>query len=60
MNIVDPRLLKNLCTMCKTYRNMNAASKMSGVGFHEGFFDCMACDTCPTSIISLADVDDLY
>jgi hypothetical protein len=30
------------------------------VGYLEGFFECQACDDCPTSIISMANVEDRY
>jgi hypothetical protein len=60
VNIVDPRLLKVLRTTSKGYWSMNGVSKTSQTGFLEGFFECQACDTCLTSILSLADVEDLY
>ena len=59
-NIVDPRLLRELKTTCNTYRSMNGQAETSRAGRLEGFFDCMACEDCPTSILSLADVEDIY
>jgi len=60
VNIVDSWLLKNICTSCHTYRSMNRTAETHRVGYLDGFFDCMACDSCPTSILSMADVEDLY
>jgi len=39
---------------------MNGLAETSRVGRLEGFFDCMACEECPTSILSLTDVEDIY
>jgi hypothetical protein len=39
---------------------MSNRAEISRVGYLEGFFDCQACDDCPTSIISMADVEDMY
>ena len=60
VNIVDPRLLKNLRTTTKGYRSMNGVSETSRTRFLEEFFECQACDTCPANILSLADVEDRY
>jgi len=60
VNIIDPRLLRDLRTTCKTYHSMNGLAETSRVGRLEGFFDCMACEECPTSILSLTDVEDIY
>jgi hypothetical protein len=60
VNIVDPRLLRNLTTSTQGYQSMNGVSQTSRVGLLEGFFYCQACDDCPTSILSLADNEDIY
>jgi hypothetical protein len=60
VNIVDPRLLSNLCTACKTYHSMNGMAETIRVGHLDGFFECPACDACPANILSMADVEDMY
>lgn len=60
VNILDPRLLKNLHTTMKGYRSMNGEAETSRSGFLKGFFKCQACDTCPANILSMADVEDRY
>jgi hypothetical protein len=59
VNIVNSKLLSNLRTSCRSYRSMSGRAETSWVGYLEGFFDCQACDDCPTSILSMADVEDL-
>jgi hypothetical protein len=39
---------------------MSGSAETSRIGYLEGFFDCQACNDCPTSILSMADVEDLY
>jgi hypothetical protein len=39
---------------------MNGRVETSHIGYLEVFFDCQACDDCPTSIISMTDVEDMY
>jgi hypothetical protein len=60
VNIVNSRLLSCLRTSCKSYCSMNQCTETNRVGYLDGFFDCQACDDSPTSIISLADIDDIY
>jgi len=60
VNIVDSRLLTNLRTARRTYRSMNGVAHTERIGYLEGFFDCQACDQCPTNIISMARVEDMY
>jgi len=60
VNIIDPRLLVNLRTSCRTYRSMNGAAETKKVGYLEVFFDCQACDSCPANILSMADIEDTY
>jgi len=60
VNIVDSRLLTNLCTARRTYRSMNGVAHTERMGYLDGFFDCQACDDCPTNIISMARVEDMY
>jgi hypothetical protein len=60
VNIVDTRLLTNLRTARMTYRSMNGVAHTDRVGYLEGFFECQACDSCPTNIISMARVEDMY
>jgi hypothetical protein len=60
VNIVNSRLLSNLRTSSRTYRSMSGSAETSRIGYLEGFFDCQACDDCPTSILSMSDVEDLY
>jgi hypothetical protein len=60
VNIIHPCLLTNLRASSRGFRGMSSASEMKRVGMLEGFFECQACDMCPTSILSMADVEDLY
>jgi len=60
VNIIDARLLNNLRTACRTYRSMNGVAHKDRIGYLQGFFDCPACDSCPTNIISMARVEDMY
>jgi hypothetical protein len=60
VNIIDARLLTNLRTECKTYRSMNGVAHTDRVGYLDGFFDCQAGNNCPTNIISMARVEDMY
>jgi hypothetical protein len=30
------------------------------MGFLDGFFECQACDMCPTNVLSMVDIEDLY
>jgi hypothetical protein len=60
VNIVDSRLLTSLRTARRTYRSMDGVAQTERVGYLEGFFDCQACDSCPTNIISMAQVEDMY
>jgi len=60
VSIVDSRLLINLRTACRTYHSMNGVAHTERIGYLEGFFDCQACDSCPTNIISMARVEDIY
>jgi hypothetical protein len=60
VNIVDLRLLTNLCTARRTYRSLNGVAHTEWMGYLDGFFDCQACDDCPTNIISMAWVEDMY
>jgi hypothetical protein len=60
VNIVNSRLLTNIRTSSKSYRSMSGRAETDRVGNLEGFFECQACDDFPTSIISMADVEDLY
>jgi len=60
VNIVDSRLLTNLRTERRTYRSMNGSAHTDRIGHLEGFFDCQACDSCPTNIISMSRVEDMY
>jgi hypothetical protein len=53
VNIVNSKLLTNLCTSCKSYRSMSGRAETNRIGYLEGFLDCQACDDCPTSIISI-------
>jgi len=39
---------------------MNGVAHTERMGFLEGFFDCQACNDCPTNIISMAKVEDMY
>jgi hypothetical protein len=39
---------------------MGGISKTTRVGYLDGFYECQACDTCRTSILSLSDVEDIY
>jgi hypothetical protein len=55
VNIVEPRLLRNLRTTQKSYRSMNGKATTSQVGYLEGFFECQACTDCPANIISMSD-----
>jgi hypothetical protein len=60
VNIVNSKLLTNLRMSSKSYRSMSGRAETSQIGYLEVFFDCQACDDCPTSIISMANVEDLY
>jgi hypothetical protein len=60
VSIVDSRLLNNLRTDRRTYRSMNGIAHTDRIGYLEGFFECQACDNCPTNIISMARVEDIY
>jgi hypothetical protein len=60
VNIVDARLLTNLRTDRRVYRSMNGVAHTDRIGHLEGFFDCQAGDNCPTNIISMARVEDMY
>ena len=60
VNIVDLRLLNNLCTSSKGFRGMSGRAHTNRVGHLEGFFECQACDTCPTNMLSMANIEDLY
>jgi hypothetical protein len=60
VNIIDARLLTNLCTEHHRYRSMNGVAETKRVGRLDGFFDCQACEDCPANIISMADVEDRY
>jgi len=60
VNIMDPRLLKNIKSSQKTYRSMNGTSTTAKVGYLDGFFECQACEECPVNIISMSDVEDKY
>jgi hypothetical protein len=60
VNIMDSRLLSQICISSKTYRSMNGLAETSRIGYLRGFFDCQACNTCPMSILSMADMEDLY
>jgi hypothetical protein len=60
VNIVKTKLLTNIRASSKSYRSMSSRAEADRVGYLEGFFECQACDDCPTSIISMADVEDLY
>jgi hypothetical protein len=39
---------------------MNGMAHTDRVGYLEGFFDCQVCDSCPTNIISMSRVEDMY
>jgi len=60
VNIVDPRLLKNIKSSMKTYRSMNGTATTAKVGYLDGFFECQVCKDCPANIISMSDVEDKY
>jgi hypothetical protein len=60
VNIVNARLLTNLRTDRRVYRSMNGVAHTDRIGHLEGFFDCQAGDNCPTNIISMARVEDMY
>jgi len=60
VNIVDSRLLTSLRTARRTYHSMNGVAQTERIGYLEGFFDCQACDSCPTNIISMAQVEDMF
>jgi hypothetical protein len=60
VSIVDSRLLNNLRTARRTYRSMNGIAHTERIGYLEGFFNCQACASCPTNIISMARVEDIY
>jgi len=60
VNIVNSRLLTNLRTSSKGFQSMNGSTTTDRIGYLAVFFDCQVCDTCPTSILSQADVEDLY
>jgi hypothetical protein len=50
VNIVDPRLLKNIRKSEKTYRSMNGTATTGKVGYLDGFFECQASEDCPANI----------
>jgi hypothetical protein len=60
VNIVVSRLLSNLRTERRTYRSMNGVAHTDRIGYLDGFFDCQVCDVCPTNIISMSRVEDIY
>jgi hypothetical protein len=60
VNIIDSRLLTNLRTARRTYRSMNGVAHTECMGYLDGFFDCQVCDSCPTNILSMARVEDMY
>ncbi len=41
-------------------RNCSGRAETQHVGYLEGFFEYQACDDCPTSIIRMADVEDMH
>jgi len=60
VNIINSQLLTSLRTQDKFFKSMGGISKTTCVGYLDGFYECQACDTCPTSILSLSDVEDIY
>jgi len=60
VNIVHPSLLTNLREESRGFRGISGSSGTTRVGMLEGFFECQVCDTCPTSILIMSDVEDLY
>jgi hypothetical protein len=59
-DIIDPRLLRNMTTTTKGYQSMNSVYEMKWMGYLDGFFYCQACNDYPASILSLANIKDLY
>jgi hypothetical protein len=39
---------------------MRGSSATNRISFLEGFYECQACDNCPTSVLSQADLEDIY
>jgi len=60
VNIVDSRLLTNLRTARRTYQSMNGVAHTEHMGYLDGFFNCQVCEGCPTNILSMARVEDMY
>jgi hypothetical protein len=60
VNRVHTSLLTNLHTVSKGFRGMSGSAETKRVGMLEGFFECQACNACPTSVLSMVDVEDLY
>jgi len=55
-----PKLLTNLRTSKRGFHSMRGSSATNRISFLEGFYECQACDNCPTSVLSQADLEDIY
>jgi Arginine methyltransferase-interacting protein, contains RING Zn-finger len=61
VNCVHPRFLENLREGQGGFRGLYGPGKRTNtVGMLPGFFDCLACDDAKASVLSLADVEDIY
>ena len=61
VNVCNPRLLTNIRPSQGSYRGLSGpTSTTTYEGDLNGFFPCQVCDTCSASILSAADVEDLY
>jgi hypothetical protein len=60
VNIVDPRLLTDLRASTKVFRGMSGEAQTLHVGYLQGFFECQACNSYPTNVLSMSDVEDIY
>ena len=61
VNIVHPRFLTNIRAGCGQFIGLNGNdSKVTQVGDLEEFFECLVCDNCQASVLSMADVERLY
>ena len=61
VNCVHPRFLSEVREGTGGFRGLSGArTKVNKVGRLAGFFDCLACEDTKASVLSLADVEDLY
>jgi Zinc knuckle len=60
VNILHSRLLTNIRKHSKAFKSMYGVTRTEEVGYLDGFFDCLVCDSCPTNILSMSDIEDKF